>query len=357
MSTHGGLHRNQILIGDALTRLAELPTASVDAVITSPPYFALRDYGAAGQLGLEPTVEEWVTNVRAVCRELARVLKPTGGFWLNVGDSYSHHATEGAPKKSLLLGPQRLALALAADGWVVRNHVIWAKTNPMPSNVTDRLSGTHESVYFFTRAQRYYFDLDAIREPHKDERVHAGRNRGQDEEYPPRGVLPRRDARAGDINSGLTKLKDAGMVGHPLGKNPGDVWPLGHAAFRGEHFASFPTSLVERPLKSTCPARVCIACGRPWQRAQQQVHGRLLAIGPLKPDCTCRADWQPGVVLDPFMGTGTVALVAEQHGRDWVGIELNSKFAAMTEQRLQAWRESQQHKSKEAQGEHNDGEQ
>jgi site-specific DNA-methyltransferase (adenine-specific) len=354
MSTHGGLPRNQLLIGDALAQLAELPAASVDCVITSPPYFALRDYGTAGQLGLENTVAEWVTNLRAVCRELARVLKSTGGFWLNVSDSYSHHPKEGAPKKSLLLGPQRLALALVADGWLLRNHVVWAKTNPMPSNVTDRLSNTHESVYFFTRAQRYYFDLNAIREPHKDERVHAGRKRTQDNVYPPRGVLPRRDARAGDVNGGLVKLKGAGLVGHPLGKNPGDVWAMGTAAFHGEHFATFPAKLVERPLRATCPERVCATCGQPWQRAKQQIQGRLLAVGKLKPDCTCRADWRPGVVLDPFMGTGTVALVAEQHGRDWVGIELNPRYVAMAEQRLRAWRE-QQNKFKEEQGEQDHG--
>lgn len=345
MSTHGGLPRNQVLIGDAATRLAELPEDSVDCVITSPPYFALRDYGVAGQLGLESTVEEWVISLRGVARQLKRVLKPTGGLWLNVGDSYSHHPSEGAPKKSLLLAPQRLALALAADGWIVRNHVIWAKTNPMPSNVTDRLSNTHESIYFFTRAQRNYFDLNAIREPHKDERVHASRNRTREDEYPPRPVMPRRSGRASDINSGLVKLKDSDLAGHPLGKNPGDVWAMGTAAFHGEHFASFPTRLVERPLKATCPERACAACGQPWQRAKQRLHSRLLATGPLKPSCVCGAEWQPGVVLDPFMGTGTVALVAEQHDRDWVGIELNPQYAAMAEQRLRQWRE-QRDKSK-----------
>jgi site-specific DNA-methyltransferase (adenine-specific) len=331
--------RNQLLIGDARGRLSELPGNSIDTIITSPPYFALRDYDdQEEQLGLENTVEEWVANLRLVCRELARVLKPTGGFWLNIGDSYSHHPKEGAPKKSLLLAPQRLAIALSVDGWIARNHVIWAKTNPMPSNVTDRLSSTHESIYFFTRAQRYYFDLNAIREPHRDDRAHASRNRTQGDVYPPRGVLPRRDARAGDINSGLAKLKDSGLIGHPLVKNPGDVWPLGHAAFHGDHFASFPTSLVERPLKATCPAQVCAVCGRPWQRAKQHIHDRLLAIGTPNPDCTCQADWQPGIVLDPFMGSGTVALVAEQHQRDWIGIELSPAYAAIAEQRLRTAR-------------------
>jgi DNA modification methylase len=331
----------QILIGDAATRLAELPDASVDSVISSPPYFALRDYGEPGQIGLEPTVEDWVANLMAVTKQIRRVLKPTGSLWLNVADSYAHHPKEGAPKKSLLLGPQRLALALVADGWLLRNHVIWAKTNPMPSNVTDRLSCTHESIYFLTRQGRYFMDLNAIRRPHKDRRVHGSSDTNTDRIYPPVGVLPRRSARSGDINDGLGRMKAAGVVGHPLGGNPGDVWALATAAFRGEHFATFPKQLVERPLLTTCPERTCVACGTPWQRAKRHVHGRWLATGPLQPDCTCRAAWRPGVVLDPFMGSGTVAIAAEQHHRDWVGIELSPTFASLAHRRLADWRATQ----------------
>lgn len=330
------LPRNQVLIGDARQQLTELPENSVDTVITSPPYFALRDYGQDGQLGLEASVDDWVHQLVQVCREIRRVLRPTGGLWLNVGDSYSQHPREGARKKSLLLGPARLAIGLAADGWIVRNHVIWAKTNPMPSNVTDRLSSTHESLYFLTRQECYFFDLNAIREPHKENQAH-GRAKGKDAKvYPPPGVLPRRSDRAQDINNGLDKLKAANVAGHPLGKNPGDVWPIGTASFHGEHFASFPARLVERPLLATCPERTCEECGLPWQRSKQFLHGRMLAVGTLNAACECQTSWQPGVVLDPFIGTGTVALVAEQHGRDWIGIEINPRFAAMTEQRVQS---------------------
>lgn len=332
------LPRNTLLIGDARTQLAELPENSVDCVITSPPYFSLRDYGEVGQLGLEATVDDWVRNLVVVGRGLARVLKPRGGFWLNVGDSYSHNAREGARKKSLLLGPQRLALALAVDGWIVRNHVIWAKTNPMPSNVGDRLSSTHESVYFLTRDDRYFFDLNAIREPHKDERAHGRARAGSAAVYPPPQSLPRRNGRNQDINTGLDKLKAAGVAGHPLGRNPGDVWAMATASYHGEHFATFPVKLVERPLLATCPERVCSRCGRPWQQTKQAIHRRLLAVGPLKPVCRCNTDWRPGVVLDPFMGAGTVALAAEQSRRDWVGIELNAAYAALAEQRLKEWR-------------------
>jgi site-specific DNA-methyltransferase (adenine-specific) len=342
MSAPKRLPRNQILIGDARTHLAGLPDNSIDSVITSPPYFALRDYGHAGQLGLEPSVDEWVRDLVAVCDEIRRVLKPTGSFWLNVGDSYSHSPKEGTRKKSLLLAPQRLALALAARGWIIRNHAVWAKTNPMPSNVTDRLSNTHESIYFLTGAAHYYFDLNAIREPHKDERVHGSAkatNNGRI--YPPPYSLPRRDGRNQDINTGLDKMKQAGVQGHPLGKNPGDVWQMGTAAYHGDHFATFPAKLVERPLLATCPERTCTTCGAPWQRAKQFVRGRWLRLGKLQAACDCHAGWQPGVVLDPFMGSGTVALVAEQHRRDWVGVELNPAYAALTEQRLADWRARQ----------------
>ena len=138
------LPRNTILTGDAATMLAELPEASVDCVVTSPPYYQLRDYGQPGQLGLEPTVDGWVEAVRAVAGQVARVLKPSGAFWLNLGDSFSRHRKYGAPAKGLLLAPERLVLALAKDGWLVRNKVIWAKTNPMPSSIRDRLTLTWE---------------------------------------------------------------------------------------------------------------------------------------------------------------------------------------------------------------------
>lgn len=159
--------RNTILVGDAASRLAELEDSSVDCVITSPPYFRLRDYQHTGQLGLEATVQAWVEGLRPVLRQLARVLVPTGSVWLNLGDTYSTHPRQGAPAKSLLLGPERLALALIKDGWTVRNKIVWAKTNPIPSSVPDRLSTTHEVIYLLTRHKRYFFDLDAVRQPPK----------------------------------------------------------------------------------------------------------------------------------------------------------------------------------------------
>src|SRR5579862_2811295 len=145
------LVRNRILLGDVRERLADLPSSAIDCAITSPPYFQLRDYGVGGQLGLEPDVEGWVDEMRLALNGLVRVLKPTGSLWLNLGDTYSRHAAYGAPPKSLMLAPERLLLALLEDRWVVRNKVIWAKTNPMPHGVSDRLSNSYDFVYFLTR--------------------------------------------------------------------------------------------------------------------------------------------------------------------------------------------------------------
>lgn len=328
---------NQILIGDVRERLTDLPDASVDCIITSPPYWALRDYGMGGQLGAEADVDAWADQIAAVCGQLARVLNPTGALWLNLGDGYSRHTREGTNKKSLLLGPQRVALRLTRAGWLLRNQVVWAKKNPMPFSGTDRLSTTHEFVYFFTKQPRYYFDLDAIREPAATP-THSGRPSRAS--YPPREAVPSLGSGTAprvDLNQGLAGMKADGQESHPLGKNPGDVWHLATASYHGAHFATFPVELVRRPLLTTCPERVCTACGTPWQRAVQNINGRKLATGPLRTDCP-HADWRPGRVLDPFMGSGTVALAAEEHGRDWIGIELNPDYAALAQQRITKWR-------------------
>jgi site-specific DNA-methyltransferase (adenine-specific) len=321
-----------VLIGDVRERLAGLPDASVDCVITSPPYFRLRDYGISGQIGLEDTVDGWVDELRLTFRGLARVLKPTGSVWLNLGDSYSRHPRSGAPAKSLLLGPERLALALLADGWTVRNKVVWAKTNTMPTSVRDRLSCQWETLYLLTRSRHYFFDLDAIRVPHRSGQ--AGRRRAST------AIIPTsRPSWAGPLagtNAGLARLKANGMVGHRLGKNPGDVWTMASSNYRGAHFATFPESLVVRPLLASCPERVCRDCGEPWQREPARVVDGHYVRGQLAAGCACQAPFQPGVVLDPFMGAGTVGVVAARHRRDWLGIELNPEFAGLAMERIEA---------------------
>lgn len=350
--------RNRVLVGDVRERLAELPEQSVDCVITSPPYFQLRDYGIGGQIGLEENVDVWVDELHVALSGLKRVLKPSGSLWLNLGDTYSRHPKYGAPAKSLLLAPERLLIALASDGWLVRNKVVWAKTNPMPHSVGDRLSNTYDVVYFLTRQPRYFFDLDAIRLPHRSSRQ---QRRGRD--WPPEAASAPLWRQRGAGNRGLSAQKARGEVGHPLGKNPGDVWTLASASYRGAHFATFPEQLVERPLLATCPELICERCEVPYKRAArarradvrarrggpQRTERRVLRYrerytvirerGPLLPACSCAAGARPGMVLDPFLGSGTVAAVAVKHRRDWLGIELNPDYAALAEQRVERARD------------------
>jgi site-specific DNA-methyltransferase (adenine-specific) len=306
--------RNAILTGDALTKLRELPSSSVDTVVTSPPYFQLRDYGASGQLGLEPNVAGWVADLREVFRECARVLVPTGALWLNLGDSFSRHPKYGAPVKGLVLAPERLLLALAQDGWLVRTKVVWHKTNAMPSSVGDRLTLTYEVIYFLVRQRTYFFDLDAIREPH---RSFGAKRERVPQQQPPIGAGPLAASR-----SGLRQARTNGLAGNPRGKNPGDVWSIATKGFRGAHFATFPPELVRRPILATCPAVVCTACGQ----------GQKVSTGTLP--CDCHAPARRGLVLDPFLGSGTTALVAQELGRDWLGIELNANYVRLAATRL-----------------------
>jgi site-specific DNA-methyltransferase (adenine-specific) len=323
------LPRNVILAGDARTRLSELLAESVDCVITSPPYFHLRDYEVSGQLGQEHSVEEWVANLRAVFGELARVLKPHGSVWLNVSDGYSRHRSWGAPPKGLLAAPERILLALMADGWLCRNKIVWAKPSPMPQSATDRLSPTYEVVYFLVRQADYYFDLDAIRIPHRSIK-RAGRPQ------------PREAGRTYvGGNSGLGALKAAGRVGHRNGKNPGDLWTIPSASYRGAHFATFPEALVERPLLASTPERICTQCDRPWRRPVRvlTLHTSegartIRKTGELS-RCDCFAPSRPGIVLDPFCGSGTVGAVAARHRRDWLGIELSPAYRRFAERRLE----------------------
>lgn len=328
------LPRNQVILGDALEQLRRLPDQSVDMVLTSPPYFRLRDYAVAGQLGTEHHVDDWVHGLLPITRELRRILLPSGTFWFNLGDTYSTHSRQGAARKSLLLGPERLTVAMAADGWVLRNKIVWAKTNTRPTSVKDRLSASWEPLYLFARSSRpgqtTFFDLDAVRVPHKTR--------------PP--VTPPRNASSGmelwrgpnaDNAGGLAAMRQAGRVGHILGKNPGDVWSLASSSFRGGHHATFPINLAARAIAAGCPEARCTTCRNPYRRIVQAV-GSTATRSALTPSCQCESSSEPGIVLDPFMGAGSTAVAAEQLHRDWLGVELNPAFAAMADQRIRSAR-------------------
>jgi site-specific DNA-methyltransferase (adenine-specific) len=318
------LPRNQILLGDALRTLRTLPARSIDQVITSPPYFRLRDYQVPGQLGLEASVDEWVANLLAVVRECGRVLVPTGTLWLNLGDTYSTGPSNGAARKSLLLGPERLALALVKEGWTIRNKIVWAKTNTVPTSVRDRLATKHEVIYVLSRSPRYFFNLDAIRVPH----VSTAKPRHH---RAPSSARPAWLGPNSDSDRGLRAMHARGIVGHPLGKNPGDVWAMSVSNFRGAHFATYPVALVDRMIRAGCPERRCARCKQPWVSPPSRT-----AQLPPEPTCACKAGSEPGVVLDPFMGAGSTAAAARTLGRDWLGIELSPDFRRLALERLNA---------------------
>lgn len=317
-----------VIEGDALRILRTIPNQSIDCIITSPPYHLLRRYNAGpAELGTDTDVTTYVDRLAEICDEIARILTPTGSLFLNLGDSFSRGPRYGAPAKSLLLAPERVLVELLKRGWRLRSKIVWAKPNPMPNSVTDRYATTWEPVYFLVRSRRYHFDLDVVRRPHKSARrprplTTSGKYDG------------RKPAWAGPLagaNDGLEKTRAAGRAGHPLGKNPGDVWTIPTAGYRGAHFAVFPEELVRGPLLAGCPERVCITCTRPWRRERRRDQ-----LGELQADCSCAARWRPGRVLDPFIGSGTVALAAQRHNRDWLGIELNPAFVAMATTRIKA---------------------
>ena len=285
--------------GDALDVARQLEDGSADCIVTSPPYYSLRDYGVDGQWGLEASPAEYIERMRALFGELRRVLAEDGTCWINIGDSYSSKVkgsggtakvtlaspATGAyfdarrfnmdvPEKNLLGMPWRVAFALQDDGWILRNAIIWHKPNAMPESVTDRLATRHEQVFLFAKSRRYRFDLDAIREPHAETTIAAAARARIP--YAAPGQKP--------------QAKTRGMA--ELGANPGDVWSIPTSPFTDAHFACMPPALAER----------CILAG-------------------------CKPG---GVVLDPFSGSGTTGLAATKHGRRYVGIDLNPEYLALS---------------------------
>ncbi len=241
---------------------------------------------------------------------------PTGSFWLNLADTYATHPRQGAGRKSLVLGPERLALALLADGWLLRNKIVWQKANPMPSSVRDRLTCTWEAIYVFVKQPDYFFDLDAIRQPHTSQ--HHGRL-NPDHQRPRHREAWR--GPNGDDASGLNLMKARGIIGHPLGKNPGDVWRLSSSGFRGAHHATFPVALAERAIQAGSPEARCTRCRASWRRQLIRAVGGAAVRGVLGPSCECGAANEsrrscstrssgpapPLSLLSDWAGTGSVS--------------------------------------------------
>lgn len=299
--------------GDAADVLSQLEAGSVDCIVTSPPYFGLRDYGVDGQLGAEDTPAAFVERLVGVFREARRVLADDGTLWLNLGDSYQssggmegvgpnaqvgstkRQATgrtrprSGLPPKNLLGIPWQVAFALQDDGWTLRNDIIWHKPNPMPMSVKDRLNAAHEHVFLFSKSRRYWFDLDPIRDEPRmtaDDIARASRTDHAPNQYVTAATGNTRASRSRPISEVM------GSFDEVKGRNPGDVWTIPTQPFPGAHFATFPVALPER----------CILAG-------------------------CKPG---GTVLDPFSGSGTTGLAAAKHGRRYVGIDLNPDYLELS---------------------------
>jgi DNA modification methylase/transcriptional regulator with XRE-family HTH domain len=270
--------------------MRSLPSDSVDCCVSSPPYWGLRSYigdddpNKIHELGLEPTPEEYVENMVAIFREVRRILKPTGSLWLNLGDSYQPHHTQrprpnmglntrnarthenrmaqGLKHKDLVGIPWRVAFALQADGWYLRSDVIWSKPNPMPESVTDRPTKSHEYLFLLTKASRYYFDADAVREPPSESFLDRWGDRAG------LRINPKADARERNDYSSVPGESSMGVPAN--GRNIRSVWNIATRPYPGAHFAVFPPELPERCIKAGSSEKgVCPECGAPWERVSR----------------------------------------------------------------------------------------
>jgi len=316
---------NTFYTGDVLEILSSLPSESVHCCVTSPPYYGLRDYGVNGQIGLEPTPEEYVNKLVNVFREVKRVLRDDGSLWLNLGDSYASGKTKdcknpdlmwsnqqsrkppiGLKPKDLVGIPWMVAFTLRADGWYLRSDIIWEKPNAMPESVRDRPTRSHEYIFLLSKSSRYFYDSDAIKEPAKEWSGQAavfGRTGLVSEHIiPGQSAAQHRKSRSGNLERkmGSARGRDGSHLGGSIPwegntRNKRSVWTVATKPFKGAHFAVFPPDLIKPCILAGCP------------------------IG--------------GKVLDPFGGSGTVAMVASELGRDSVYIDLNAEYTEIAKGR------------------------
>ena len=341
------------LQGDVFDNIKKLEDNSIDCVVTSPPYFGLRDYGVDGQFGLEKTYHDYLANTVKVFETFKPKLKDTATIWWNVGDSYSSKPTGNIGKsikqksnngshdnftrldktsditeKNLMMIPNRVAIALQDAGWYIRSEIIWHKPNPMPESVKDRPTSCHEKIWLITKNKKYYYDADAVREPCQDETIR-------------RMTLGNKGKVGKNKNStGWKQLNhywgsEQSVIDANKGRNRRNVWTITTKPFKGAHFATFPKDLIEPCIKAGCPEKVCVECGTPYLRnfkiittPKRETRNNMVNVIPgrdkptrmnsknmeslikenlgFKKDCNCETDkFESGVVLDPFGGSGT----------------------------------------------------
>lgn len=311
------MRTDRILCGDALTVLKTMPDESVNCCVTSPPYYALRDYGVDGQIGREATPALYVLRLTELFREVRRVLTPDGTLWLNIADTYAgkgnqgesvdpkypngrtgqvvalNGKVEGCKAKDMIGIPWLLAFALRQDGWYLRSDIIWMKANPMPESAKDRPSRCYEHIFLLSKSRKYYYDGDAIAEPVAETTIRRMKG-ARSVESKHNEVIPGQNT-----VQKINRAREAGTYTDadiPQFRNKRDVWQINTYPYHGGHFAAFPPKLAETCILAGCPV--------------------------------------DGVVLDPFIGSGTVGLVARQLDRHYIGIELNPDYCTLAEQRI-----------------------
>lgn len=331
-----------LLEGDCRQMLKTLPEQSVQCCVTSPPYWGLRDYGHGEQIGLEGTPEAYVAKMVAVFREVRRVLRDDGVLWLNLGDTIKDKQLQGIP--------WRVAFALQADGWYLRQDIIWSKPNPMPESMTDRCTKAHEYIFLLSKSSTYFYDAEAVKEPFADERQErSGAYKRRMEVVNPYG------------------RQNAEMPVSETGRNRRSVWHIATRPYSGAHFATFPPALITPCILAGTSAKGCCSkCGAPWERVVERTAGYSGSGNPFsaeeqavvgnqlsndrkganyyanqpvtkttgwQPSCDCGAEPTPCVVLDPFNGAGTTGVVSRDHGRRYIGCELNPEYAELSRRR------------------------
>lgn len=381
---------HRIIPGDCIEGLRTLPDASVHCCVTSPPYWGLRDYGHDGQIGLEATPEAYVARIVEVFREVRRVLRDDGTCWLNLGDSYcggggyapdapcnrrraegeswgamnAFSVREGEARKKARPGytppglkakdlvgiPWRVAFALQADGWWLRQDIIWHKPNPMPESVRDRCTKAHEYVFLLTKSDRYFYDAVAVSE------ASTGRAPGNSRPTKAGRQQDKRHRTAANLHN----------IGDRETRNRRSVWTITTKPYSGAHFAVMPPDLVAPCVMAGCPEQCCPDCGAPWTRVVErertptrpgddskttgdslvdgnrdpQRHVTVVKTCGFEPSCECgAAGATAGTVLDPFAGSGTTLAVAAELGRNAIGCELNPAYIALAEERIRKSRE------------------
>lgn len=291
--------KNKIYEGDALKVLKTFPDNFIDCVVTSPPYYNLRDYETENQIGQEETPDKYIENLINIFNEIKRILKNSGSCWINIADSYSSN-------KSLYCIPFRLAIRMTDNGWILRNTIIWKKTNSMPSSASDRFTNDFEYLFFFVKSESYYF-----KKQYEDfaestfTRIKYGLNSQK--------LKSKKYAINNDKWPRWTN-----DIENSKGRNMRSVWEISTEKFHGEHFAVFPEKLIKIPIDATCPEK--IETNNSFTLSEVNNDGRK--------------EYEKGIVLDPFMGSGTTALVALKQNKNFIGIELNPEYIKIAEKRI-----------------------